>query len=89
MTIKIERTKRFDRELKKYLQNNPIKLVKYGQSLQKFVNNPLRPGLKTEKITSSVWTFRIDYSDRVFFIWVDKKTVLLISVGPHDKYRQY
>ena len=89
MVIKIERTKRFDRELKKYLHNNPTKFIKYSQALQKFVNNPLQPGLKTEKITSSVWTFRVNRGDRIFFTWVDQETALLIDVGSHNKYRQY
>jgi len=43
-----------------------------------------------EKLKGSLyWTIRISLSNRIFFIWIDKKTALLIDIGPHDKYRKF
>lgn len=88
--IKLEITKKFQKEHKKFIVNNKIRAQLASSTLKTFINNPKYPGLHTEKLKGSrVWTIRIDKGNRIFFSWMDSTTALLIDIGPHDKYRQY
>lgn len=52
-----------------------------------FKANPFYPSLHTEKLEPKgrqVWSFRIDRSYRIIFRFVDKDTVLFLTVGSHD-----
>ena len=52
-----------------------------------FSGNPFHPSLNTEKLVpkqKAVWSFRVDRKYRVAFRFVDGKTALLLTVGPHD-----
>ncbi|MFA5994989.1 MAG: type II toxin-antitoxin system mRNA interferase toxin, RelE/StbE family [Patescibacteria group bacterium] len=52
--------------------------------------NPFNPSLHTHKLTgrlNGLWSFSIDYSNRVIFRFLDKQTVLFISIGDHSIYR--
>lgn len=77
-------TNEFERrfaELPKSIQKKALK----QQTL--FSKNPFHPSLNTEKIAPKQqerWTFRVDRSYRIAFRFIDGKTVLLITVGPHD-----
>lgn len=68
-------------ELPKLLQRKAVKQQRL------FSNNPFHPSLNTEKITprwKEIWTFRVDYKYRIAFRFLNGKTVLLLTVGPHD-----
>lgn len=55
-----------------------------------FIENPRHPSLNIEKLKgSAVWTVRISRSNRLFFIWIDETSIMLVDVGIHDKYKQY
>lgn len=52
-----------------------------------FSINPFHPSLNTEKLEpkeKARWTFRIDRRYRIAFRFLDGKTALLLTVGPHD-----
>ena len=69
------------RALPKQLQRKALKQQKI------FSNNPLHPSLNTEKIAPKdrgIWTFRVDEKYRIAFRFVGGRTVLLLTVGPHD-----
>lgn len=90
MMITLKKTSKYQESRDKFVKNN----VKRGEALIKtirlLVENPMHPSLHLEKlIGSGVWTIRIDSGNRIYFIWIDKNTVLLIDIGPHDKYRRY
>jgi mRNA-degrading endonuclease RelE of RelBE toxin-antitoxin system len=88
--IKVEVTKKFRRELQKFIANNQIRVQLVSSTLKTYLNNPKHPALYTEKLKGSkMWTMRISKSSRIFFTWIDQSTALLIDIGPHDKYRQY
>lgn len=88
--IEIKTTTRFEQSHKKFIKNNQLSEKAVSSALKKFIYNPDRPSLNLEKLKNSkFWTIRIDRSSRIFFIWIDVKTALLIDIGPHDKYRRY
>lgn len=52
-----------------------------------FRQNPFHPSLHTEKLKPAqreVWSFRIDRRYRILFRFVNGKTALFLTVGPHD-----
>ena len=56
-----------------------------------FLNNLFHPSLHTEKLQpkdKNIWSFRIDKSCRVIFTFVEKETILLLDIGPHDIYKK-
>lgn len=55
-----------------------------------FRQNPLNPQLKTHKLSGKdkgCWSFSIDYSYRIKFIFLSDKEVLFLGIGPHDIYK--
>ncbi len=88
--IKINRSPHFNRNFKKYVKKNTSRAESVLFALNTFRHNPNNPGLNTEKLVNSDnWSFRINRGDRIFFVWIDKTTVLLVDIGSHDKYRSY
>ena len=52
-----------------------------------FQSNPFHPSLHTEKLApkgKQVWSFRIDKKYRIMFRFLSGRTVLFLTVGPHD-----
>lgn len=88
--IKLIQSKNFIKAYKKFVKKNPKRAEALIKTLSYFRHNPNYPSLHTEKIKNTqVWTIRIDLSNRIFFIWLSKNSVLLIDVGPLDKYKKY
>lgn len=79
------------RALKKFVTNNKKNAEAIKKALKLFRENPNHPSLNMEKLRNAkgMYTFRLNKSDRVFFIWLEKDSVLLIDIGQHDKYRKY
>ena len=49
--------------------------------------NPFHPSLNTEKLEPKgreIWSIRVDRKYRIVFRFVDGKTALFLTVGPHD-----
>ncbi len=89
--IKLEYFQHFLSQRKKYLKNNPKRLAEYKKAIALFLSSPIHPGLNIEKLknTKGVYTIRLNKGDRIFFIWKEKNTGILIDIGKHDKYRKY
>lgn len=88
--ITLSKTKRYQAARDIFIKNNLQRGNLLIKILSLFVQNPLHPSLNLEKLKGTkIWTIRIDKGNRIFFMWVDKQTVLLIDIGPHDKYRRY
>ena len=88
--IEIQYSSRYLSSRKQFLSNNLGLLNKTIKTISLFVKNPRHPGLNLEKLKgSSIWTIRIDKSNRIFFSWINKTTALFLDIGRHDKYRRY
>ena len=91
LPIKLEFTRHFIRERKKYLKNYPKRFTDYKKAVTLFVSNPQHKSLNVEKLRNAkgVFTVRLNKSDRIFFIWKKDYTAIFIDIGKHDKYRRY
>jgi len=82
----IEISSKFVRKYKK-LPNNIKEKVKLKESL--FQANPFYYQLKTHKLSGEekeCWSFSIDCSYRIKFIFLEKyRKVLFLDVGTHDE----
>lgn len=88
--IKLQLSNRYQHESKYFTKNNKRNLDAVKKTLRLFMQNPSHPSLKMEKLKGSIyWTIRISLSNRIFFIWIDQKTALLVDIGHHDKYRKF
>ena len=86
--MKITETEQFRKSFNK-LDNKLQKKTK--KQFKLFLENLFHPSLNTEKLepkNNNIWSFRIDKSSRVIFTFPEKKTILLLDIGPHDIYRK-
>lgn len=88
--IRIEISSRFKKEHKKFIKNNTARKKAVASALRLLLSNPLHPSLHKEKLKgSNYWSMRIDLANRIFFIFTEKNSILLIDIGPHDRYKKY
>jgi addiction module RelE/StbE family toxin len=86
--IKLIWDKRFKRNLKKYISKHPEMEDKIKDKLKLFTENPYAPELRNHKLSGQLKDLRaivIDYDCRIVFRFVEKNSVLLISIGTHDE----
>ena len=78
----------FTDEFRRRYQNLPVITRKKAEKQEGiFRKNPFHPSLHTEKLEpkgKQVWSFRIDKKYRIFFRFINRNKVLLLTVGPHD-----
>ena len=82
----IKKTPAFNRKFKK-LGNKQKE--EFFTSLQLFYDDPFHPQLKTHKLKgkwSSFHSFRINYSDRCIFYFLNPAEVILYNIGSHKIY---
>ena len=88
--MEIDLTPRYYRALRQFVKNNRSNASNIKKCLEILRENPSHPSLNLEKLSGSrLWTARIDKANRIFFFRTDSSTLILIDIGPHDKYRKY
>ena len=84
--MRIFYTKKFEREYKKV--SRELKLKAETREII-FKKNPHNKVLKTHKLSgelNNLWSFSVDYKNRIIFEFVDNDTVFFHSIGDHDIY---
>lgn len=91
LKIKLEYSRHFISERKKYLKNNRQRFEDYKKAVTLFASTSKRPGLNIEKLRNpkGIYTIRLNKSDRIFFVWKEESIAIFIDIGKHDKYRRY
>ncbi|MDZ8189642.1 MAG: hypothetical protein RMX96_32995 [Nostoc sp. ChiSLP02] len=73
---------------KKRIQRNVDLETRFWQKLEQFTANPFDEGLKTHKLSGklkNLWSFSVDYDDRVVFYFTDDGDVVFVDIGSHDE----
>lgn len=82
----------YSTDFKKQFKKLPAKLQKIAITKESvFRVNPFNPSLRTHKLSgrlAGVWSFSLDYKNRIMFRFLSNQTVLFISVGDHSIYRK-
>lgn len=82
----IEYSNRFAKQYKKL---PPDLQESAEEKIQLFQENPFDPRLKTHKLSGELkdfWAFRVSYSHRIIFYFLDDQKVRLSAIGDHDIY---
>ena len=83
----IRTTPKFEKKYKK-LPDNIKNKAKERELI--FRENPFNPKLRTHKLSGkdqNSWSFYVDYSIRIKFIFLSNKEVLFLDIGPHNIYK--
>lgn len=84
----LEYTQKFKRQIKKL----PISIAKDFFAIKGLLEeNPFNPSLKTHKLGGNLrpyWSASINYEYRVIFRFEGKQSILLITIGNHEIYKE-
>jgi len=80
----------FKKSAKKKFRNNPELENEFWISVQIFTENPFDPALKTHKLSGKLrllWSFSIDFENRVVFYFTDQnpKQAVFVDIGTHEE----
>ncbi len=78
----------FKRAFKKRIQGNTDLEAKFWQKLEQFTINPFDPSLKNHKLSGklkNLWSFSVDYDERVLFYFTEDEKAVFVDIGSHDE----
>lgn len=78
----------FKRALKKRIKGNTDLEAKFWQKLELFTVDPYDQSLKTHKLSGKlkeVWSFSVDYDERVLFYFTEDGKAVFVDIGSHDE----
>jgi mRNA-degrading endonuclease YafQ of YafQ-DinJ toxin-antitoxin module len=77
----------FIKAYKKLIKLYPEINDKFWERVNIFQSNPFNPILKTHKLSgklNNLWSFSIDFSIRIIFIFDNDEVVTFIDIGTHE-----
>ena len=86
--IKVSFSSSFRRSFKKRIKGKAKLEAKFWTKLEAFTKNPFSPSLRTHKLSGkleNLWSFTIEYDQRVLFYLTDNKNAVFIDIGNHDE----
>ena len=86
--MKVSFSSSFKRAFKKRIKGKQELESKFWNKLELFTNNPFEPNLKTHKLSGKLkdlWSFSLEYDERVLFYFTDDGTAVFINIGNHDE----
>jgi len=78
----------FKRAFKKRIKGNEDLETRFWQKLEQFIVDPFDPSLKTHKLSGKLkdlWSFSVDYDDRVLFYFTEDERAVFVDIGSHDE----
>ena len=86
--IKVSFSSSFRRAFKKRIKSNTELESRFWAKLEVFTNNPFEPSLRTHKLSGKLkdlWSFSMEYDQRIIFYFTDEGNVVFVDVGNHDE----
>ncbi|MBD2206865.1 type II toxin-antitoxin system YafQ family toxin [Calothrix sp. FACHB-1219] len=86
--VKVSFSSAFKRAFKKRIQGNVDLEARFWQKLEQFTTDPFAQGLKTHKLSGKfkdLWSFSVDYDERVVFYFTDDGDAVFVDIGSHDE----
>jgi addiction module RelE/StbE family toxin len=78
----------FKRAFKKRIKGNSNLEARFWQKLEQFIKEPFDPSLKTHKLSGKLkdlWSFSIDYDERIVFYFTEDEKAVFVDIGSHDE----
>ncbi|HAC65029.1 MAG TPA: type II toxin-antitoxin system mRNA interferase toxin, RelE/StbE family [Cyanothece sp. UBA12306] len=86
--MKVSFSSSFRRAFKKRIKGSTEIESRFWAKLEVFTNNPFDPSLRTHKLSGKLkdlWSFSIEYDQRVIFYFTDEGNVVFVDIGNHDE----
>jgi mRNA-degrading endonuclease YafQ of YafQ-DinJ toxin-antitoxin module len=86
--VKVSFSSSFQRALKKRIKGSTELESRFWTKLEVFTNNPFDPSLRTHKLSGKLkdlWSFSVEYNQRVLFYFTDDGNAVFIDIGNHDE----
>ncbi|MCT7983974.1 type II toxin-antitoxin system mRNA interferase toxin, RelE/StbE family [Laspinema sp. A4] len=78
----------FKRAFKKKIKSTPDLEARFWQKLELFIIDPFEPSLKTHKLSvklKELWSFSVEYDERVLFYFTEDERAVFVDIGSHDE----
>ncbi len=85
--MRINAAPSFIRQANKVLKRNPRLKEKFRQTIEKLVDDPFSPSLKTHKLKGDLrefWSCSVSHEIRLRFK-IKEGAIELMDIGPHDE----
>jgi mRNA-degrading endonuclease YafQ of YafQ-DinJ toxin-antitoxin module len=86
--VEVSFSSSFKRSFKKRIKGNADLEARFWQRLERFTREPFDPSLKTHKLSGKLkdlWSFSIDYDERVLFYFTEDEKAVFVDIGSHDE----
>ncbi len=86
--LEISFSEGFKRSFKKRIKGNQILEKKFKIKLELFQEDPFDKSLKTHKLSGrlqDLWSFSLEYDQRVLFYFTDEGKAVFVDIGSHDQ----
>lgn len=78
----------FRRVFKRRIKGNVDLEARFWEKLEQFIKDPYDPRLKTHKLSGQLkdlWSFSVNYDERVLFYFTDDGNTVFVDIGSHDE----
>ena len=78
----------FRRAFKKRIKGKTELENKFWAKVELFTKDPFNPSLRTHKLSGKLkdmWSFSIEYDERVLFYFTDNNKAVFVDIGNHDE----
>jgi mRNA-degrading endonuclease YafQ of YafQ-DinJ toxin-antitoxin module len=86
--VEVSFSSSFKRACKKRFKGNTDLETRFWQKLEQFTIDPFDPALKTHKLSGKLkelWSFSVDYDERVLFYFTEDNKAVFVDIGSHDE----
>ncbi|MGK7894536.1 MAG: type II toxin-antitoxin system YafQ family toxin [Xenococcus sp. (in: cyanobacteria)] len=78
----------FRRSFKKRIKGKTELENKFWAKVELFTKDPFNPSLRTHKLSGKLkdlWSFSIEYDERILFYFSDNNKAVFVDIGNHDE----
>ncbi len=78
----------FRRAFKKRIKGKIELENRFWAKVELFTKDPFNPSLRTHKLSGNLkdlWSFSIEYDERVLFYFTDNNKAVFVDIGNHDE----
>ena len=78
----------FRRAFKKRIKGKFELENRFWAKVELFTKDPFNPSLRTHKLSGKLkdmWSFSIEYDERVLFYFTDNNKAVFVDIGNHDE----
>lgn len=88
MILEVSFSSSFRRAFKKRIKGNADLEARFWQKVEQFTIDPFDQSLKTHKLSGKLkelWSFSVDYDERVLFYFTEAGNAVFVDIGSHDE----